>query len=317
MRYRNLGKSGLKVSEVALGSWLTYGGTVAEESAIACVRRAFEMGVNYFDTADAYARGEAEKVLRKALEPFPRQHLVIATKAFWPQSDDPNDRGLSRKHIMESVERSLGRLGTDYVDIFYCHRADPETPLDETLRAIDDLVAQGKVLYGAISEWPAEEVSRAGKEATRLGLRRMIADQVQYNLLDPKIELDVLPRAKAAGMGIVAFSPLAQGVLTGKYLDGKAPEGSRGADPRTAPMVQRYLEGSEGKVEWLLGAARQAGVSLAQLAIRWVLRLPEVSSALIGASSLEQLEENLAAADGDLPMDLRKKIQAQFGLPVA
>ncbi len=317
MRYRNVGKSGLKVSEVALGSWLTYGGSVAEESAITCVRRAFELGVNYFDTADAYARGEAEKVLRKALEPFPRHHLVIATKAFWPQSDNPNDRGLSRKHIIESVERSLGRLGTDYVDIFYCHRADPETPLDETLRAIDDLVAQGKVLYGAISEWPAEEVSRAAKETTRLGLRRMIADQVQYNLLDPKIEIDVLPRAKAGGMGIVAFSPLAQGVLTGKYLGGQVPEGSRGADPRTASMVQRYLEGSDGKVEWLAGVARQAGISLAQLAIRWVLRLPEVSSALVGASNLEQLEENLAAADGDLSHDLRKKIQTEFGLPLA
>ncbi len=317
MRYRHVGKSGLKVSEVALGSWLTYGGTVAEESAIACVRRAFELGVNYFDTADAYARGEAEKLLRKALEPFPRHHLVIATKAFWPQSDDPNDRGLSRKHIVESVERSLTRLGTDYVDIFYCHRADPETPLDETLRAIDDLVAQGKVLYGAISEWPAEEVSRAGKETTRLGLRRMVADQVQYNLLDPKIEIDVLPRAKATGMGIVAFSPLAQGVLTGKYLGGNVPEGSRGADQRTSSMVQRYLDGSDGKVGWLAGLARQAGISLAQLAIRWVLRLPEVSSALIGASNLEQLEENLGAADDDLPQDLRKKIQTEFGLPVA
>jgi len=317
LRYRNVGRSGLKVSEVALGSWLTYGGTVAEESAIACVRRAYEQGVNYFDTADAYARGEAEKVLRRALEPFPRHHLVIATKAFWPQSDDPNDRGLSRKHIMESVERSLGRLGTDYVDIFYCHRADPETPLDETLRAIDDLVAQGKVLYGAISEWPAEDVARAGKESTRLGLRRLIADQVQYNLLDPKIEVDVLGRATAAGMGIVAFSPLAQGVLTGKYLGGKKPEGSRGADPRTASMVERYLEGNEGKVERLAAAARQAGLTLAQLAIRWVLRLPEVSSALIGASSLEQLEENLAAADGDLPSDLRKKIQTELGLTLA
>lgn len=317
MRYRNVGRSGLKVSEVALGSWLTYGGSIAEESAIACVRRAFELGVNYFDTADAYARGEAEKVLRKALEPFPRHHLVIATKAFWPQSDDANDRGLSRKHVMESVERSLERLGTDYVDIFYCHRADPETPLDETLRAIDDLVAQGKVLYGAISEWPAEEVSRAGKETTRLGLRRLIADQVQYNLLDPKIELDVLPQAKAGGLGIVAFSPLAQGVLTGKYLGGKMPEGSRGADPRTASMVQRYLEGSDGKVEWLTTAAHQAGITLAQLAIRWVLRLPEVSSALVGASNLDQLAENLAAADGDLPLDLRKKIQAKFSLPLA
>ena len=317
MQYRSVGRSGLKVSEVALGSWLTYGGSVAEESAIACVRRAFELGVNYFDTADAYARGEAEKVLRKALEPFARHHLVIATKAFWPQSDDPNDRGLSRKHIVESVERSLGRLGTDYVDIFYCHRADPETPLDETLRAIDDLVAQGKVLYGAISEWPAEDVSHAGKETTRLGLHRLIADQVQYNLLDPKIEVDVLPCAKAAGMGIVAFSPLAQGVLTGKYLDGKTPSGSRGSDPRTSSMVQRYLEGSDGKVERLRAIARQAGISLTELAIKWVLRLPEVSCALVGASSIEQLAENVGAAGSELPLDLRKKIQTEIGLPVA
>jgi aryl-alcohol dehydrogenase-like predicted oxidoreductase len=317
LRYRNVGRSGLRVSEVALGSWLTYGGTVAEEAAIACVRRAFEAGVNYFDTADAYARGEAEKVLGKALQPLPRHHLVIATKAYWPQSDDPNDRGLSRKHILESVERSLRRLGSDYVDLFYCHRFDAETPLDETLRAIDDLVAQGKVLYGAISEWPAEEVSHAGKETSRLHLRRLVADQVQYNLLDPKIELDVLPRAKAAGMGIVAFSPLAQGVLTGKYLGGQLPEGSRGADPRTASMVQRYLDGGEERLRRVSALAHEAGLTLAQLAIRWVLRLPEVSSALIGASNLDQLEENLDAADGDLPMDLRKKLQLELDLPQA
>jgi len=317
LRYRSVGLSGLKVSEISLGSWLTYGGSVGEETAVACVRRAYERGVNYFDTADAYARGEAEKVLRKALEPFPRHHLVIATKAFWPQSEDPNDRGLSRKHVVESVHRSLQRLGTDYVDIFYCHRADPETPIDETLRAIDDLVAQGKVLYGAISEWPAEAVSRAGEAQERMGLRRLIADQVHYNLLEPEIELDVLPRAKAIGMGIVAFSPLAQGVLTGKYLGGQAPAGSRGADPRTAGMVRRYLEGGEGHVERLAGIAKEAGLTLPQLALRWVLRLPEVASALVGASNLAQLEENLRAEDQDLGDELRQRVRDALALAIA
>ncbi|MDA8344729.1 MAG: aldo/keto reductase family protein [Thermaerobacter sp.] len=313
MRYRKIGASGLAVSEIALGSWLTYGGSVAEDTAIACARRAFELGVNYFDTADAYAKGEAERVLAKALAPFPRHHLVIATKAFWPQSDDPNDRGLSRKHVIESVERSLRRLQTDYVDIFYCHRFDPQTPLDETLRAIDDLVAQGKVLYGAISEWPAEQVSAAQAAQERLGLRRLIADQVQYNLLDPKIEADVLPRARAAGMGIVAFSPLAQGVLTGKYLGGQRPAGSRGADERTARMVADYLEGSDEKVQRLQQVAKAAGLTPPQLALRWVLRLPEVSSALVGASSVAQLEENLGAADEDLSQDVLRQVQEALG----
>jgi aryl-alcohol dehydrogenase-like predicted oxidoreductase len=310
MRYRNVGESGLAVSEIALGSWLTYGGSVAEDAAIATVRRAFERGVNYFDTADAYAKGEAEQLLQKALEPFPRHHLVIATKAFWPQSEDPNDRGLSRKHVMESVERSLRRLGTDYIDIFYCHRFDPHTPLEETLRAIDDLVAQGKVLYGAISEWPSAEITAAHAVQEHLTLRPLIADQVRYNILNQDIESDVLPRARKAGMGIVAFSPLAQGVLTGKYRGGRRPKGSRAADERTARMVAGYLEGSEERVEALVEIAEAAGLTPAQLALRWVLRLPEVSTALIGASSVEQLEENLGAADGDLSEETLRQIEA-------
>ncbi len=310
MRYRKLGKSGLAVSEIAYGNWLTHGGSVAEDAAIATTRRAFELGVNYFDTADAYAHGEAERVLAKALEPMPRHHVVIATKAFWPQSDDPNDRGLSRKHVIESVERSLVRLRTDYVDVFYCHRFDQDTPLDETLWAIDDLVAQGKVLYGGISEWPADEITAAHGVQTRLGLRPLIADQVQYNMLARQIEQDVLPRARDANLGLVAFSPLAQGVLTGKYAGGRRPEGSRGADQRTAQMVERYLDGGERKVQALLDVAASASLSITQLALRWVLRLPEVASALVGASNVPQLEENLMAADGDLAPDTIQAIEA-------
>ena len=312
MRYRKVGSSGLAVSEISLGSWLTYGGSVGEETAIACVRRAYELGVNYFDTADAYAKGEAELVLRKALEPFPRHHLVIATKAYWPMSDDPNDQGLSRKHVIESVEGSLRRLGTDYVDIFYCHRFDDQAPLEETLRAIDDLVTQGKVLYGAISEWPGEQISAAHVAEQRLSLHPLIADQVCYNLLDPSIEADVLPRARASGMGIVAFSPLAQGVLTGKYLGGRRPTGSRAAEARTGRIVSEYLGECDAKVESLAPIARAAGLSLGQLALRWVLRLPDVASALVGATSVSQLEENVGAADADLDEAVLRQVREAF-----
>lgn len=293
------------VSEIALGSWLTYGGSVERSQSVACVRRAVELGVNYLDTADAYARGEAERTLADAIEPFERHKLVIATKAFWPMSDDVNDRGLSRKHVIESVHNSLRRLRTDYVDIFYCHRHDPGTPLDETLRAIDDLVAQGKVLYGAVSEWPAAELTRAAERTQALGLRPLVADQVHYNIIEPEIEQDILPSATAAGMGIVAFSPLAEGVLTGKYRGGKAPAGSRGS----RRSVEEYLTPRAlAQVDELVDLAERAAATPVHLALRWVLRRPEVASALVGASSIAQVEQNCAAGDYDVPSDVSEAL---------
>lgn len=299
MRYRRLGKTGLKVSEIALGSWLTFGTATAREDALATVRKALELGINHFDCADVYGErpGAAEEFLREALAGVPRHSYVLTTKAFWPVGDGPNDRGLSRKHIVESVHRSLRRLGTDYVDIFYCHRYDPETPLEETLRAIDDLIRQGKILYAGISEWPAAQIARAAEIARRLGLHPVAVNQPIYNLLDRKIEAEVLPVCRDEGIGVVAFSPLAQGVLTGKYGRGRSlPPGTRAADERVNQYMRRFLtEENLARVERLRPIAGRLGLSLAQLALAWVLRLPEVASALIGATRPEQVEENVRA----------------------
>lgn len=232
MQYRRLGKSGLKVSEIGLGSWLTYGATVDKEEAKKIIRRAYEAGVNFFDTANVYARGAAEVVVGEALRDFPRESYVLATKAFWPMGDGPNDRGLSRKHIMEQCHASLRRLGVDYVDLFYCHRYDPETPLEETLRALDDLVTQGKVLYVGVSEWTAAQIAEAVHLARQLNLDPIVVNQPNYSLINRRIETEIMPLCAREGIGIVPFSPLGQGILTGKYRPGEEPPpGSRGADP--------------------------------------------------------------------------------------
>lgn len=311
MRYRNVGKSGLKVSEVALGSWLTYGGSVAEESAITCVRRAFELGVNYFDTADAYARGEAEKVLRKALEPFPRHHLVIATKAFWPQSDDPNDRGLSRKHIMESLHASLRRLQTDYVDLYQAHRYDVETPLEETLRAFDDLVRQGKVHYVGVSEWTAEQIESALQIADDMGFDRLVSNQPEYSLLWRVIEAEVVPLCEREGIGQIVWSPLAQGVLTGKYRPGEPPPaGSRATTANGSGFISDLLTDEVLEpVQEFAALARSAGHSPAAVALAWVLTNPNVSAAIVGATRPEQLQENVKALDVELEPELLLAIE--------
>ncbi len=304
LQYRRLGRAGIKLSAVSLGSWITYGGTVEADGAKACVRAALDAGINHFDTADVYQGGRAEEVLREALAGVPRSSVVLATKVFWPVGDGPNDRGTSRKHIFESFERSLRRLGTDYVDILYCHRFDGETDPEETMFALNDLVQQGKVLYAGISEWPADRIREARGIQRRLGLRALAASQPRYNILGRDIEREVLPACRDEGIGLVVFSPLAQGLLTGKYRPGQAaPEGSRGAGN------ERMLRGEAlAKVEKLRPIAEQAGLSLAEMALAWVLRLPEVTSALIGATRPEQVQENVRAAGVTLSADVLRAI---------
>ena len=299
MKYRRLGRSGMKISEIGLGSWLTYGGTVEDDTATRCIDRAYELGINFFDTANVYRRGDAEVVVGKALAKYERDSFVLATKAFWPMGDGPNDRGLSRKHIIEQVNHSLKRLNVDYIDLWQCHRFDPETPLDETLRAIDDLITQGKILYAGVSEWTATQIAEALHIADKLLLDRIISNQPQYSMLERYIEPEILPLCQREGVGQVVWSPLAQGVLTGKYKKGEAfPEGSRATDPTTANIVSRLLtDANLDKVEKLRDVAARKECSLAQLALAWILRKPNVSSAIIGASRPEQIDENIKAIE--------------------
>lgn len=313
MIYRRMGLTGLRVSEIALGSWLTYGGAVGEDAAAACVRTALEQGINYFDSANAYARGAAEESLARALHGVPRADYVLATKAYWPQSDKPNDRGLSRKHLFDQVGKSLRRLKTDFVDIFYCHRYDTETRLEETLRALDDLVTQGKVLYYGISEWSAAQIADGVHTARALNLDPIGVDQPEYSLLERKIEPEILPICAREGLGIAVFSPLAQGLLTGKYRAGaSAPEGSRGADPQAGRSMQGLLRSEHlmRRVEALGVVAREAGLPLPRLALAWILRRPEITCAIVGASRPEQVVENAAASGVRLDEATLKAIDA-------
>lgn len=307
MLYRSIGRSGLRVSTLALGSWLTYGGpSVEEPSAVEIVRRAYNLGINYFDTADMYQLGRAEELLRTALHGIPRESVVLATKAFWPMGPGPNDRGLSRKHLVESVNGSLRRLGTDYVDMFFCHRFDPEVPLEETLSTLDTLVRSGKVLYIGVSEWPAVEIERAlGLEAAS-GWDPIRVSQPCYNMLNRSIETDVLDTCDRAGIGQVVWSPLAEGFLTGKYKQGAPlPKGSRAADARLASAISDYMTPENfRRVERLEAVAKAAGIPLARMALAWTLRRPSVASAITGASRIGQLEDNVLAAEMTLSGDL-------------
>lgn len=315
MQYRRLGKAGVKVSEISLGSWLTYGGMVDDETAIACIDKAYELGVNFFDTANIYRRGEAEIVVGKALRKYPRDSYVLATKAFWPMGDGPNDRGLSRKHIIEQCNASLKRLGVDYIDLWQCHRYDPETPLEETLRAIDDLITQGKVLYAGVSEWSATQIADARHIQRQLNLDPFVSNQPEYSMLVRYIEKEVLPVCEREGMGQVVWSPLAQGVLTGKYKPGQAPPaGSRATDEAGARMIGRFLNDETlRKVEQLGALAAEAGLTLPEMALAWVLRQPGVSSAIVGASRPEQVEQNVKAVGIKLDDDLLEKIEEVLG----
>ncbi|WP_044477278.1 aldo/keto reductase family protein [Paenibacillus antibioticophila] len=308
MEYRKLGRTGLKVSEISLGSWLTYGGYVEKENAVRSIETAYDLGINFFDTANVYEKGAAEELVGEALKAYPRESYVLATKAFWPMGDGPNDRGLSRKHVMEQVHASLKRLGHDYVDIFYCHRHDPETPLDETLRTIDDLVRQGKVLYVGVSEWQASQIAEALTVADRYLLDRIVVNQPIYNMFQRYIEQEVMPLSERHGIGQVVFSPLAQGLLTGKYTSATdLPADSRAA--KLDGMRKGITEEKIAKVRELEKVAAELGLSVGNLALAWILRKPIVASALVGASRPEQVIENVKASGVKLSEDVLARIE--------
>lgn len=308
MEYRKLGRTGLKVSEISLGSWLTYGGYVEKENAVRSIETAYDLGINFFDTANVYEKGAAEELVGEALKAYPRESYVLATKAFWPMGDGPNDRGLSRKHVMEQVHASLKRLGHDYVDIFYCHRHDPETPLDETLRTIDDLIRQGKVLYVGVSEWQASQIAEALTVADRYLLDRIVVNQPIYNMFQRYIEQEVMPLSERHGIGQVVFSPLAQGLLTGKYTSvSDLPVDSRAA--KLDGMRKGITEEKLAKVRELEKVAAELGLSVGNLALAWILRKPIVASALVGASRPEQVIENAKASGVKLSEDVLSRIE--------
>jgi voltage-dependent potassium channel beta subunit len=310
MKYRRLGNSGLKVSEISLGSWLTYGGYVGKEQAISIIDKAYELGINFFDTANIYMNGEAEKIVGEALRKYPRESYVLATKVWGPMGERPNDRGLSRKHIMEQCEASLKRLGLDYIDVYYCHAFDYDTPMEETLRAMDDLVRQGKVLYIGISNWTAAQIAEAVSIVDKYLLHRIVVNQPLYNMFAREIEKEIIPLCERNGIGQVVYSPLAQGVLAGKYKAvNDAPAGSRATDKHGTETVKSWLkEENLRKVERLRPIAEELGLSLAQLALAWTLRQPNVSSAIIGASRPEQVEDNIKASGVVIPDEALAKI---------
>jgi voltage-dependent potassium channel beta subunit len=316
MDYRHLGRSGLKVSEIAYGNWITHGSQVEEDAAVACVHAALDEGITTFDTADAYAATKAESVLGKALQGVRRESLEICTKVFWPTGSGANDRGLSRKHVMESAQSSLRRLGTDYLDLYQAHRFDHETPLEETLRAFDDLVRQGKVLYVGVSEWRADEIAAALKIAAELGLDRIVSNQPQYNMIWRVIETEVVPLSEQEGIGQIVWSPIAQGVLTGKYQPGAAPPAqSRATDEGGgARFISRLLTDELlTRVQKLTPIAEQAGLSPAQLAVAWVLQNRNVSAAIIGATRPEQVRENVRASGVTLDGEVMQRIDEVLG----
>ncbi len=310
MEFRNLGRSGLVVSEIAFGNWLTHGSQIAEEAAKDCVHAALDEGITTFDTADVYANTAAESVLGRALHGIRRESLEICTKVFWPTGPGRNDRGLSRKHIMESAHASLRRLGVDYIDLYQAHRFDHGTPLEETMRAFDDLVRQGKILYVGVSEWRAEEIAAALRIAGQLGLDRIVSNQPQYNMIWRVIEAEVVPLSLEEGIGQIVWSPIAQGVLTGKYLPGAAPPaGSRAADQRGSRVISELLTGEVlNAVQELRQVAQEAGLLLSQLAVAWTLQNPAVSAAIIGASRPEHVRENVKAAGVRLEPELMARI---------
>lgn len=311
MKYRRLGRSGLKVSEVSLGSWLTYGKSVEDDLAIKTIQRAYELGINSFDSANVYERGQGEKVMAKALRAFPRESYIITTKAFWPMGSGVNDRGLSRKHVFEQLHASLERMELDYVDIFYCHRYDLETPVEETLRTIDDMIRQGKVLYAGVSEWSAAQIQEAVTVADRYLLDRIIVNQPSYSMLNRYIEKEIISVSDKHGIGQIVFSPLAQGVLTGKYRGGRILEGTRGSNSEINQWVQNMIaSGVMAKVDALEDLANELGISFAEMALAWILRQQNVASALVGASRPEQIEANVKAVDVELCQATLDKIEA-------
>jgi voltage-dependent potassium channel beta subunit len=314
MTYRNLGRSGLKLSRIGLGSWMTYGSSVDREGTVRCVHAGLEAGIQFIDTADIYAVGEAERLLGEVLREVRRADLVIATKAFWPMSENVNDRGLSRKHLFESLHGSLRRLQTDYVDLYQCHRFDPETPVEEVVRAMDDLIRAGKALYWGVSMWGAEQIEDAVRTARALGAHPPISSQPCYNMLEREVESEVVPACERLGLSQVVFSPLCEGLLTGKYTSTAPSLGTRAAHERFGRFLRpRMTEENVRRVQALGGLAREVGRPLSQLALAWVLRLPNVTSAIIGATRPEQVVENAAAATLELGPEVLSRVEAILG----
>jgi aryl-alcohol dehydrogenase-like predicted oxidoreductase len=316
MEYRRLGSSGMYVSEISYGNWITHGSQVEQESAIKCVRAALDEGITTFDTADVYAGTKAEVVLGKALKGVRRESYELFTKVYWPTGTGKNDRGLSRKHIMESVHASLKRLQTDHIDLYQMHRFDYETPLEESLSAFDDLIRQGKVHYIGFSEWSADQISSALTIQGDRGYNRFVSSQPQYSMLWRVIESKVVPLCEKEGIGQIVWSPIAQGVLTGKYLPGKkAPAGSRATDKKSgAGMISRWMRDEVLEaVQKLKPIADEVGLSMSQLALAWALANPNVSSVIMGATKPAQVKENVKASGAKLEPAILKKIDAALG----
>ncbi len=314
MQYRRLGRSGLKVSAVSLGTWLTVGNSIDEKRSHDLVHAARDLGINLFDTADVYNRGEAESALGAVLTGLRREHLVVASKCFFPMSDDVNDRGLSRKHVHESLHRSLRRLRTDYLDVYQCHRHDPEVPLEETARAFDDLIRAGKVLYWGVSQWPAEAIAEVDALCRAAGYASPVSNQPVYNLFERGIEAAVAPACERAGLGLIVYSPLAQGALTGKYRVGEQPpSGSRAADPRINQFIGRYMEPQRlAQAQRLVELAKKHGHTAAQSALAFCLAHAGVASVIVGATSVAQLQDNVKAIDVAVTPELRSAWDAIF-----
>jgi voltage-dependent potassium channel beta subunit len=310
MEYRQIGKWGIRVSEIGLGSWLTYGGIVDETDAIEQIRLAFGMGINFFDTANVYARGRSEEIIGKAIKSFRRDDVVIATKVFFPVGDGPNERGLSRKHIVEQCHQSLKRLGTEYIDLYQCHRHDPDVPAFEVVRTMDDLSRQGKILYWGVSEWTGEQIEEAVVLADDLGAMPPISNQPQYNMLARQVEESVIPVCNSLGLGQLAFSPLAQGILTGKYRPSQPfPKDSRGANDSANSFMIRLLNRENLQiVENLKAIADEQSMSMSQLALAWCLRLKEVASVIVGATKTAQIEDNAKASGKKLSNEVLRQI---------
>ncbi|WP_407568747.1 aldo/keto reductase family protein [Deinococcus altitudinis] len=296
MEYRNLGKSGLKVSEVSLGGWVTFGHSVHDQQMVRdIVMKAYELGVNFFDQADVYAKGKSEEMMGEVLRELPRHTLVVSSKVYWPMSDDVNDRGLSRKHVLESIDSSLKRLGTDYLDIYFAHRYDETVPMEEIVMAFDQVVRDGKAMYWGTSMWPAARIAQAVEFAKANGLHAPVTEQPEYSMLRrERVEGEILPYTESAGVGLVVWSPLAMGLLTGKY-DGGSSEGSRLSENDS--FGKNFLtESNIQKVRDLKPVADELGLTRAQLALAWILRQPGVSSVITGATKVNQIADTVKAA---------------------